>query len=256
MKLSCNQRNVTLCVLSTVVTFAALMMSGCTTSSDGKDLTEVGVLSMVIEHAVGSSVASATAEVSESGVFASKIALADDQVLYIDDAEMTPTPRTALGLDSVYAANAAAVDRPDTYSLRFDNQGVISTYEATPPEAFEDLLPEADSEVERNGFTLTWDTSSDTNTSVKIVIAGTALQLNADNSVQVIPYEITLDNVADNGSHAIGLTELNLFLEGDITVTLTRIKTISQKLGFSAGTIQLTIAQDLPLTLVDPETQP
>lgn len=254
MNRSCRTANAALRVFSTWSVVAALVVAGCTTSSDGLDLSEVGVLSLVISRDGDASAATATAQVTQDNLVGSKIMLGDDQVLFVNDVALTPTPRTLLGLDAVVSANVSAKSAPKTYTIRFENQGATSSYEATPPVKLEDVLPEENTEVPRDGFTLMWDAPNSGSTAVDIVISGSALSLADNGTTQVIDYAVTLTDIADDGSHDITLADLNLFLEGPIVVSITRVKTISQKLGFASGTIELSITHDLPLTLVDSES--
>jgi hypothetical protein len=243
-------------IAGTATALAVLLIAGCPTSSEGIDLTERGVLSLLISRVSESAVATATAQVSDSSILSfpyTEIVLADDQILYANDVPLTATMRTVLGLDATVAATIEAVDEPDTYTISFDNQGVITTYEVTPPEDFSEVTPEPSTEVPRDGFELEWDPSDDDEASITITIAGSTWSYAEDGSLQVVDYEVSLSDLADDGDISIGSTELP-FLAGDISVTLTRVKTISRKLGFSSGTIRLEIEREIPLTLVESDT--
>jgi hypothetical protein len=64
---------------------------------------------------------------------------------------------------------------------------------------------------------------------------------------------VTLSDLADDGDVTIGSSQLAYFLTGDLTVTLRRVRTISQKLGFSSGTIILRADHEIALTLEEPD---
>lgn len=239
------------------IALASLVNTDCTTSSEGIDLTEDGVLTLVISRVSASAIATATAGVVDNGILSlssGKIVLVDDQVLSVNNVPLTPTTLTDLGLDATVSATIEAVEAPDTYTISFDNQGVITTCEATPPEDFSEVTPEPSTEVPRDGFELEWKPLGDDDVTVTITITGSALSYEEDGSVQVVDYDVSLSDLADDGDIAIGSTELYQFLAGDISVTLTRVKSISQKLGFSDGTIRLEIGREIPLVLVEPST--
>jgi hypothetical protein len=227
--------------------------AGCPQSSADIDLATVGELTLVISRPTQSSVATATAQVVNRTILSTtqrKIVLAEDQVLSVNGVALAATAWTALGVDSTVTATFAAVDPPATYAISFDNQGVVTSFAATPPADFTLVTPNAATAVPRSGFGLTWQPSGDADVTVDITITG-LIWTYADGSWQSSQYSVPRTGLADSGAATIGATDLAWFPAGDITVTLTRSKTIAQNLGFSAGTIVLNIVGQLPLTLVD-----
>ncbi|MBN2559383.1 MAG: hypothetical protein JXQ75_00430 [Phycisphaerae bacterium] len=240
----------------------ALMLSvclatGCRTSSEGIDLTERGVLTLMINRVSESTVATATAQVTDNNILSipgTQIVLADDQVLSINDVPLTATALTILGLDATVSATIEAADAPDTYTISFDNQGVTTTFETTPPKDFTEVTPEPSAEVSRDGFELTWEPSDDDGVTVTVTISGSGVSYAEDGSAQVVDHVVTLSDLADDGAVTIGSTQLYEFVNGDITVAVTRVKSVSQKLGFSGGTIRMEIGLEISLTLVEADT--
>ena len=236
-----------------------LLAGGCPTSSEGIDLSEVGELTLVVSRVSDATLATATGQVvkasSPLSISQTEIILADDQVLSVNDTALTPTAWTEAGLDSVVTATVEAVDAPATYEIAFDNAGVTTSFKATPPEDFDDIEPDNGDEVSTEGFDLAWEASDDDDVAISVTISGLTLAYDDNGILQVVTHSISLTDLADDGDLTIGSTELLPFLEGEIEVTLTRVKTISQKLGFSAGTIVLEISQTLELMLVEPESE-
>lgn len=241
-----------------VLILPVLLAAGCPTTSEGIDLTERGVLTLAIGRVSESTVARARALVSDNDILSipyTEIVLADDQILSVNGTPLTETTWTEFGLDATVSATIAAVDAPDTYTISFDNQGVITMFEATPPEDFSEVTPAPSTEVFRDGFELAWEPSDDSDTTVDIAITGSIFAYAEDGSVEVVEYAVTLQDLADDGDVTIGPGALYQFLAGDLSVTLTRVKSITQKLGFSAGTIRLEIDYTVPLTLIESSTE-
>lgn len=241
-------------VLFAVGAFAVLLFGGCPTSSTGLDLSADGVLELVISRISGSSLATATAVVTENTLLAitsSKIALADDQVISVNSVPLTETTKSALGLDAAVDATIEAVDEPDEYTISFDNQGEVTTVDALPPADFDDISPERETEVTRDGFELTWDPAGDDDATINVTITGLVATAAADGSPQVIEFDVPLEGLADDGELTIGSAQLFGFLTGSINVRVTRVKSISRNLGFADGEIRFEIAKVVPLRLVD-----
>jgi len=238
-------------IVSGAVALPLLLIAGCPTSSEGIDLTERGELTMVITRASESTIATATAQVMDSGIIAiadRKITLADDQILSINEVPLTATTLTDLGLDTAVAAVIEAVEDDEEYTIEFDNQGTKTMIDVSPPEDFAGVEPDRLDEVDRGGFDIVWDASND-DTLVSVVITGQIYAYLEDGSLGIVEGTLSLPNLPDDGELSIGAAELNQFINGDITVTLTREMTISQKLGFTEGTFYLRITLETPLTL-------
>ena len=239
-------------ITGVAIALPLLLIAGCPTSSEGIDLTERGELAMAIRRVSESATATATAQVSDNNILSfpyTEIVLADDQVLYINNVPLTATTGTTFGLDAAVAATVEAADAPDTYTISFDNEGTITTCEVTPPLDFDEVTPESGDEVERDGFELEWDPSDDA--TITISITGWVWSYTSEGTLEVVEYTVSLADLADDGDITIGSGNLASFLAGDITVALTRVKTISQKLGFSSGTIQMAISRAISLTLIE-----
>ncbi len=234
-----------------IVVLPLLLVAGCPLSSDSVDLSARGNLTLVVSRTSESAIATATAQVADNSILSlthRKITLADDQILSVNDVPLAATTLTDLGLDATVSATIEAVEAPYKYTLSFDNQGVTTTFKVAPPDDFSDVTPAASTVVSRSGFDLTWEPVDDDAT-VSITIAGQVVSYASDGSARVGAGTVSLADLADDGGISIGSAQLSGFVAGDITVTLTRAKTASQKLGFSAGTIRLEIVRTIPLTL-------
>ncbi len=234
-----------------IVAFPLLLVAGCPLSSDSVDLSARGNMTLVVNRASESAIATATAQVTDNNILSlahRKITLADDQILSVNDVPLTATTLTDLGLDATLTATIEAVESPYKYTVSFDNEGVTTTFKVAPPDDFSAVTPAASTVVLRSGFDLTWEPADDDAT-VSITIAGQVVSYASDGSAHVGAGTVSLADLADDGSVSIGSAQLSEFVVGDITVTLTRAKTASQKLGFSAGTIRLEIVRQIPLTL-------
>ena len=239
-------------ILTAAIALPVLLTAGCLTSSEGIDLTERGVLVLTVSRVSGSALATAVAGVTDDlSITSSGILLADDQILYVNDVPLSATARTALGLEATYTATVEGVEAPDTYAISFDNEGVVTSIEVEPPEDFTDVEPDSSDEVERDGFELTWDVSDDDDVTITITIVGSVLSYDDDGNLEVVEYAVSLPGLVDDGGINIGSAELSAFVAGDITVALTRVRTVTPKLGFTEGTIQLMVSHELPLTLVE-----
>ncbi len=230
-----------------------LSLASCTTSSEGIDLTERGVLTLVINRVSESAIATAAAQVrDDDSLFEIKIELADDQIISINNVPLTATTRTVLGLDATVASTIESVDAPDSYTVSFDNQGVETTVEIEAPEDFGDVAPESANQVTRDGFDLEWDQlEEDDEATVTISITGLTLSYTDDGALQAVDHVVSLPGLVDDGGVTIGSAQLAAFLSGELTVTLRRTHIVSQKLGFADGTVVLEVDREIALTLID-----
>lgn len=230
---------------------------GCSTEAINIDLSEQGVLTLLAERVSGSSIATATAHISDSsllGLVAPNVLLADDQIIAINSVPLSKSTLTSLGIESTYTANVEAAESSESYKLSFDNQGVTTTFDADAPSDFDDVEPSIGDEVDYNGFDIEWDSASSSDgTTIDIVIDGSATSYSSDGVLSVVDHSVAFENLADDGLFSIGTTDLEYFNPGTITVTITRTKVVSQKLGFSTGTLTFSITKTITLNLVDVE---
>jgi hypothetical protein len=231
-----------------------LLVAGCPTSSEGIDLTTQGVLSLAITRTSEAATATATAVVTNNSVASitqSKIKLGTDQVLSVNTVPLTATALTSLGVDATVAATVTAVAAPATYAIQFDNQGTTSSCAVAPPEDFAAVTPAAGTTVPRAGFTIAWAPSGESDVIVGVTITGYILTYAQNGTLQETQTSVSLADVPDIGTAMVGATQLASFIAGNITVRMTRQRTVSQPLGFATGTIRLNIVRDIPLTLVE-----
>jgi len=235
----------------------APIAAGCTSTTEGLDLTENGILTLILHRVSGSAVATAAATVKDAGLLGAlgqSLVLADDQIISVNNVPLSASTLTSLGIESAYSATIEAVDEPDTYTIEFDDAGVVTSVELTPPEDFEDVTPETGDEVTYDGFTLQWEAPDDEDdATIDITLSGYALSYNSAGSVDTVEYAVAFNDLADDGSVSIGETDLQYFTPGALTLTLTRTKAVSQKTGFAAGSLTMTITKTLTLDLTDAE---
>ncbi len=236
------------------VALPMLPVAGCPTSSEGIDLATEATLTLVVSRVSLASTATASAVVVKSGTTAlpqNKIALADDQILSVNNVALTGTTWTSVGVDATVASTVAAVEAPATYSIQFDAQGTITTCTVTPPKDFSAVTPAASTTVPRTGFTIAWTPSGESDVTVGITITGYVWSYTQSGTLQATQTSVSLADVPDTGTATVGTTQLSSFTVGSITATLTRQRTVSQSLGFSSGTVRLKIVREIPLTLAE-----
>lgn len=237
-----------------MVGLALLLTAGCHSTSEDIDVSERGILTLIISRVSESNIATATAEVRDNNILSfpfTMIALTGEQVLSVNSVPLMQTLASILGLETKVSATISAVDTPDDYVITFDDEGTETSYDAEPPEDFDEVAPADSTQVTRDGIPLVWEEGDDDDVTITVTITGQMLSYAADGTAQAVEGVVTLSGIEDDGSYTIGSASLSEFWAGQITVRLTRTKSISRKLGFASGTITLEIAKDIPLTLTD-----
>lgn len=222
-----------------------LGIGSCTTSSIGLDLSVRGVLNFFITRPSASAGALASAYVNDSGAVGSPVVeLQSNQVFSVNGVNLQK------GLFNIHSAAIGSVNAPSQYTVAFDNAGTSASMNVTPPVDFTSTTPAPGTSVSKAGFNVGWAPSGDANVKVDVEIRGLAPDgddENGDPDSKIV----TLRNLPDTGTAAIGAGDLQGFLNDNITVKVVRFLTFQQTIGFSGGTVRTEIYKETVLTLTD-----
>jgi len=241
------------------LTFCAIGLlaggAGCFQQSTlGLDLSVRGHLSMSIQRASGSAQATAVAGINDTQVPFAQLNLTDDQSLTVGGVKLEPNIVTllSLGLFGQVAALVPSVNSPSTYSISFDDRGTISTMTAQPPQDFVTVTPESGT-IPRGAFTINWTPTGESGVTVDIFVSGLTPDDgdSFDDDFEDDPISASVVNLPDTGSATVGIGDLAFFLAGPVTVSVERVKSVPQALGFAQGNVNLRITRSLNLTLTD-----
>jgi len=227
---------------------STLSLGGGCTDGEGLDLGVRGRLTLHIERESTSAEADVFGSVNDiKSLFFPVIVLEKDQVLSVNSVKIPH-------LFGLHDGEIGSVNAPDTYTVTFDNKGSVKSVVVTPPADFAAFSPDNGVDVSRTGFEITWAPSGDAEVLVDVKIRGlkkVATEDDDDDEDDPTKTWKYISNLPDSGSVTIGEADLAKFLNGEIDLSVSRVRKFSGDVGLADTAIRVSCTMKRSLTLTD-----
>lgn len=236
-------------MLLPLVVLLLVSSAGCPRQSESIDLGQRGVLDLGISADTGNASATVTDNAAAPWENAALV-LESDQVLSVDDVALSAEVPT---LPHALTATVATVTPPGAYEVAFDNRGQVANMQIAVPTPVDLLTPAAGAEVSRaTGFEATWTPASESDVTIEVRVQGTAEDPRSTPE-HLVTYATSISKTAlsDTGAVSISAADLASFLDGSLILTVTRVRTASQQLGFAAGDVRVVCSASADLVLTE-----